>query len=74
MYNHHSLNVAILGASGYTGVELVRLLLNHPAVHIKALSADKQAGKHLHAIFPNVTGFTLPILQKLTKLILAVST
>lgn len=68
MTNHSSLNTAILGASGYTGIELVRLLLNHPAVHIKALSADKQAGKHLHAIFPNVTGFPLPLLQKIEEI------
>ncbi len=37
-------NIAILGASGYTGAELVRLIATHPSMRIVALSADRKAG------------------------------
>jgi N-acetyl-gamma-glutamyl-phosphate reductase len=48
------LNVAILGASGYTGAELIRLLHLHPHVRIAALSAESQAGQTLHETFPHL--------------------
>lgn len=59
------LSVAVLGASGYTGVELVRLLLGHPKVRIVALAAEKQAGKHLVDVFPAVAGAVLPRMEKI---------
>ena len=37
--------IGVLGASGYTGAELVRLLLRHPHVDIGLLTADRRAGK-----------------------------
>ena len=37
--------IGVLGASGYTGAELVRLLLRHPRVEIALLTADRRAGK-----------------------------
>ena len=37
--------IGVLGASGYTGAELVRLLLRHPHVEIALLTADRRAGK-----------------------------
>ena len=37
--------IGILGASGYTGAELVRLLLRHPRVEIVVLTADRRAGQ-----------------------------
>jgi glutamate racemase len=40
-----SSKVAILGASGYTGAELVRLIATHPTMEIAALSADRKAGR-----------------------------
>ena len=42
------INVAILGASGYTGSELIRLLSGHPYFKIVALSADRKAGKEYY--------------------------
>jgi N-acetyl-gamma-glutamyl-phosphate reductase len=56
--------VAILGASGYTGVELVRWLIHHPQVRLAALGASTHAGKSLSDIFPALTGLALPMLQK----------
>ena len=41
----NKLRIGILGASGYTGAELLRLLARHPGVEIKLLTADRQAGK-----------------------------
>lgn len=44
--------IAILGASGYTGAELMRILANHPGVSIDVLTADRSAGKEFKSIFP----------------------
>ncbi|MFT6332403.1 MAG: N-acetyl-gamma-glutamyl-phosphate reductase [Lentimonas sp.] len=62
------LNIAIIGASGYTGVELIRLLLNHKKVQIKALSADSNAGIEISKIYPHLEPFALPILQKIEEI------
>ncbi len=48
------IRVAILGASGYTGAELVRLLARHPDVSLVALTADRKAGQSLAAVFPHL--------------------
>ena len=44
--------VGILGASGYTGAELVRLLLRHPKVELSLLTADRKAGQTMGEVFP----------------------
>lgn len=62
------LNVAVLGASGYTGSELVRLLLRHPRVTLNALTADSKAGKTMAEVFPQFAGFDLPALVKIEEL------
>ena len=54
------INVAILGASGYTGAELLRFLLNHPKVRIAALTADRKAGTTIAEAFPQFVGCDLP--------------
>ncbi len=58
-------NTAILGASGYTGAELVRLLLLHPFVKITALTADRHAGSSMADVFPHLSLYDLPVLQKI---------
>lgn len=52
--------IAVLGASGYTGSELVRLLLRHPRVEIVALTADRKAGQTMAEVFPQFAPFALP--------------
>lgn len=47
---------AIIGASGYTGAELVRLLLAHPQVEIASLHAKSSAGQPVAAVFPQFAG------------------
>lgn len=44
--------VAILGASGYTGAELVRLLLGHSGVEIAVLTGNTQAGQPFSSVYP----------------------
>ena len=56
-------NVAILGASGYTGAELVRLITTHPSLKITALSADRKAGQAMADVFPHLRHLDLPTLQ-----------
>ncbi len=57
--------IGILGASGYTGAELVRLLLRHPEVEIVLLTADRRAGQEMRAVFPQFAPFALPKLVAL---------
>lgn len=52
--------IAILGASGYTGAELVRLLARHPRADIRVLTADRRAGRAMAEVFPHLAGLTLP--------------
>ena len=52
----------MLGASGYTGAELVRLLLRHPHVEIALLTADRRAGKPMAEVFPQFAPYALPVL------------
>ena len=54
--------VAVLGASGYVGAELVRLIATHPSIEIAALSADRKAGQTMAAVFPHLRHLDLPTL------------
>ena len=54
------INIAILGASGYTGAELIRLLLPHPNANITILTGDSQAGKPLGEVYPHLRFTGLP--------------
>lgn len=57
--------IGILGASGYTGAELVRLLVRHPDAEIACLTADRHAGKPLGEVFPHLARLDLPDLVKI---------
>jgi N-acetyl-gamma-glutamyl-phosphate reductase len=52
--------VAVLGASGYTGADTVRLLANHPHVEVAMLVANTQAGKSFSDLYPQFSGLELP--------------
>jgi N-acetyl-gamma-glutamyl-phosphate reductase len=52
--------IGVLGASGYTGAELVRLLLRHAGVEIALLTADRRAGQEMREVFPQFAPFPLP--------------
>ena len=57
--------VSILGASGYTGIELIRFLYQHPQTTINHATASKYAGKTISEVYPHLTG---KIDLKLSKL------
>ena len=61
--------VGILGASGYTGVELLRILAHHPNVIIDVLTADRQAGKKIGAVFPHLARHVLPDLVAIPEVV-----
>ncbi len=55
---------ALLGASGYTGADLLRLALMHPNLEFTALSANTHAGKAMGEVFPHLASSKLPDLVK----------
>ncbi|MBI3624891.1 MAG: N-acetyl-gamma-glutamyl-phosphate reductase [Candidatus Rokubacteria bacterium] len=52
------LKVAVAGASGYMGAELLRLLFGHPHVHVIAATSDRLEGEPLEALYPHLRGLT----------------
>jgi len=54
------LRIAVLGASGYTGADLVRLALGHPRVEIAALAAGANAGQTMQQVWPHFAPHALP--------------
>jgi len=50
------IKVAVLGATGYAGIELVRLLTNHPEVSIEVLGSQSFSGKKISEVYPNLKG------------------
>jgi N-acetyl-gamma-glutamyl-phosphate reductase len=60
--------IGILGASGYTGAELLRLLIRHPRVEIALLTADRRAGQAMRDVFPQFLPYDLPMLVSLDGL------
>jgi N-acetyl-gamma-glutamyl-phosphate reductase len=50
------IKVGIVGATGYTGLELIRLLLNHPQVEISILTSESYQGQKISEVFPSLSG------------------
>ncbi|KAL6764627.1 hypothetical protein V8C86DRAFT_1804542 [Haematococcus lacustris] len=61
-----TVRVAVLGASGYTGAEVMRLTALHPGIRITALTGEKQAGKPFSDVFPHLA--TAAHVPKLVKI------
>jgi len=51
------LKVAVVGASGYTGVELLRILIGHPEVEICCVTSRQHEGLPINQVFPSLSGF-----------------
>ena len=62
-----TIRAAVIGASGYTGAELLRLLIPHPAVELVYLIAESNAGQPVHAMYPHFYPHDLPDLIKLDE-------
>ncbi|HEX5789727.1 MAG TPA: N-acetyl-gamma-glutamyl-phosphate reductase [Luteolibacter sp.] len=52
----HRVRTAIVGASGYTGMELLRILLTHPGVELVAATSRQELGKSIASVFPRFRG------------------
>jgi N-acetyl-gamma-glutamyl-phosphate reductase len=59
--------IGVLGASGYTGAEVLRLLLAHDRVEIRVLTADRSAGREMRAVFPQFAPYALPKLRAIEE-------
>jgi N-acetyl-gamma-glutamyl-phosphate reductase len=60
--------IGVLGASGYTGSELVRMLLRHPRCELVLLTAERSAGKAMGQVFPQFSPYDLPTLTAIEGL------
>jgi N-acetyl-gamma-glutamyl-phosphate reductase len=58
------IRIGVIGASGYTGADLVRLAARHPEIEIAALTANTYAGKSMAEVFPHLGFLGLPKLVK----------
>ena len=54
-----SLKVGIVGAAGYAGAELIRLVLGHPEFELVAITSNADAGQPLSAVYPSFAGVSL---------------
>lgn len=59
------LKVAVVGASGYTGVELLRILYSHPEVAVTCVTSEQSAGKRVSEVFPSLRGRCDQLLENL---------
>jgi len=60
MASSKTIRAAVLGASGYTGADMIRLAARHPALKITALIAKGHAGQSLAQVFPHLASLDLP--------------
>ncbi|MCH6545217.1 MAG: N-acetyl-gamma-glutamyl-phosphate reductase [Deltaproteobacteria bacterium] len=58
------LRVAVFGATGYTGLELLCILVRHPRVGLALLSSQQYAGKRVSEVYPSLTGRCEQVLEK----------
>ncbi len=63
-----SLKIAIAGATGYIGIELIKILSNHPAVKILYLCASKSVGKSIYKYIKNIKNKKLPKITKIQNI------
>jgi N-acetyl-gamma-glutamyl-phosphate reductase len=52
------IKVGIVGGTGYTGAELLRILAQHPEAHVQVLTSRAEAGKRADALYPHLRGHT----------------
>ena len=67
MSKNNKINIAVVGATGYTGLDLILLLTKHPKVNIKNLCATKNLGKKI-SFFDNRIKKKLPLISPVKKI------
>ncbi|MCW8893829.1 MAG: N-acetyl-gamma-glutamyl-phosphate reductase, partial [Deltaproteobacteria bacterium] len=65
------LKVAVVGASGYTGVELLRILIGHPEVEICVVTSRQHEGVPIDQVFPSLQGFCGLVCEPLNVALIA---
>ena len=63
-----SLNIAIAGATGYVGLELIKILSKHPRVKVLYLCANNSAGKKIYSFDKKINKRNLPIISKVKNI------
>ncbi|MDP4823456.1 MAG: N-acetyl-gamma-glutamyl-phosphate reductase, partial [Aestuariivirgaceae bacterium] len=58
------IRIGVIGASGYTGADLIRLAARHPHIEIKVLTANTYAGKPVSSVYPHLAPLNLPDMVK----------
>jgi N-acetyl-gamma-glutamyl-phosphate reductase len=71
MASHDRVKVAVLGASGYSGIEAVRLLASHPFVELSVLTSEHYAGREVAEVYRHLAGIDLPPFEELRPDLLA---
>src|SRR5688500_19298688 len=51
------MKISVIGASGFVGGELLRLLVTHPKVTVNMVTSRQQAGEYVHRVHPSLKGF-----------------
>lgn len=72
MNSSAKIKIGIVGGTGYTGVELLRLLVQHPNVELTAVTSRSESGQDVHALYPNLRGhldlkFSQPDVENLSQ-------
>jgi N-acetyl-gamma-glutamyl-phosphate reductase len=65
MSSHDQVKVAVLGASGYSGIEAVRILAGHPFVELTILTSEHYAGREVAEVYRHLAGIDLPPFEEL---------
>ena len=52
------IKAGIIGGTGYTGVELLRLLIQHPGAEVTTISSRSEKDKNVTDVFPSLRGYT----------------
>src|SRR5246127_3847392 len=65
MASHNRVKVAVLGASGYSGIEAVRILASHPFVELSVLTSEHYAGREVADVYRHMAGIDLPPFEEL---------
>jgi N-acetyl-gamma-glutamyl-phosphate reductase len=65
MASHDRVRVAVLGASGYSGIEAVRILAGHPFVELAVLTSEHYAGREVAEVYRHMAGIDLPPFEEL---------
>src|SRR5437773_3644911 len=65
MASRNKVKVAVLGASGYSGIEAVRLLAGHPFVEVSVLTSEQYAGREVAEVYRHLAGIDLPPFEEL---------